>query len=91
MHGQEGKRNAHLRGTMRTVRPAPRGPEFRAGGVVISGYSSPLYGELYDGWYHLELSGYTGNSQDGKAQRTEVLWSNRPFAQGSLFDQMESA
>lgn len=57
--------------------------------VVLSGYDSPLYAGLYDGWHRAEISSFNGNSL--KAARTEVLWSNRPFPQGSLFDQMEAS
>ncbi|MFZ3473135.1 DNA adenine methylase [Streptomyces sp. 4.24] len=48
--------------------------------VVLSGYGSPLYDELYAGWHRLELAASTGNAAAGRARaRTEVLWSNRPF------------
>lgn len=51
--------------------------------VVLSGYPSPLYDELYDelygGWHRHEIATWTG--QGNKADpRTEVLWSNRPLA-----------
>ena len=46
--------------------------------VVLSGYDSPLYAELYAGWHRLELSTMTGNARSAKG-RTEVLWSNRPL------------
>jgi DNA adenine methylase len=52
--------------------------------VIVSGYDSPLYADLYDGWHRRELAGLAGNGTD--SARTEVLWSNRPFPQGSLFD-----
>jgi DNA adenine methylase len=56
--------------------------------VVLSGYDSPLYLELYDGWHRTEI---TARAANGKQQaRTEVLWSNRPFPQGSLFDGLEA-
>lgn len=43
--------------------------------VVLSGYDSPLYTELYAGWSMTALTAYTGkNGTNG--QRTEVLWSN---------------
>jgi DNA adenine methylase len=57
--------------------------------VVLSGYDSALYGELYDGWSRVEVPGNAGNST-GTA-RTEVIWSNRPFPQGSLFDGLEAS
>jgi DNA adenine methylase len=53
--------------------------------VVLSGYDSPLYDELYAGWHRREIPTFNGNGT-GDRTRTEVLWSNRPFAQGSLFD-----
>jgi DNA adenine methylase len=49
-----------------------------AASVVLSGYPSPLYDELYAGWHRDELSASTGNGGAHRA-RTEVLWSNRPF------------
>jgi DNA adenine methylase len=46
--------------------------------VVLSGYHSPLYDELYDGWHVRELAASTGQGI-GERTRVEVLWSNRPF------------
>jgi DNA adenine methylase len=43
--------------------------------VVLSGYDSPLYLELYDGWHRHEQPTMTGNATTDKG-RTEVLWSN---------------
>jgi DNA adenine methylase len=57
--------------------------------VVLSGYASPLYDDLLCTWSRREIATQTGNGGIDRA-RTEVLWSNRPFPQGSLFDQ-ESA
>jgi DNA adenine methylase len=57
-------------------------------GVVLSGYPSPLYGQLYAGWHRHHMPANTG--QGGTwADRTEVLWSNRPLrgVQPNLFDQ----
>lgn len=51
--------------------------------VVLSGYHSGLYTELYDSWHRTEIGGYAGN---GTTRHAEVLWSNRPFPQASLFD-----
>jgi len=47
--------------------------------VVLSGYPSDLYDrELYAGWDRHTIAANTG--QGGKwAERTEVLWSNRPL------------
>jgi DNA adenine methylase len=56
-----------------------------AAAVVLSGYPSPLYDELYATWHRREIPVFNGNGT-GDRSRTEVLWSNRPFAQGSLFD-----
>jgi DNA adenine methylase len=58
--------------------------------VVLSGYDSPLYAELYGDWHRLDLPGLAGNGTD--AARTEVLWSNRPFPrQETLFDGLEAS
>jgi DNA adenine methylase len=64
--------------------------------IVLSGYGSPLYGELYEGWHRLELAAMAGNGTD--STRTEVLWSNKPFPQAArhlppdaLFDAGEVA
>lgn len=46
--------------------------------VVLSGYDSPLYDELYEGWHRHAQGSMTGNGNGDKA-RTEVLWSNRPL------------
>lgn len=47
--------------------------------VVLSGYPSPLYEDLYAGWHRHEIGSGTG--QGGAwSPRTEVLWSNRPLA-----------
>lgn len=57
--------------------------------VVLSGYESPLYAGLFEGWHRAEVAASAGNGTD--SARTEVLWSNRPFPQGTLFDQVEEA
>lgn len=51
--------------------------------VVLSGYDSPLYEELYDGWHVTRIETFSGqgNTHSG---RTEVLWSNR-LPQPTLF------
>lgn len=46
--------------------------------VVLSGYHSPLYDELYADWHRIEMSSGTGQAGAYEA-RTEVLWSNRPL------------
>lgn len=52
--------------------------------VVLSGYDSPLYADLFDGWHRRLLTAPTALS--GEGGRVEVLWSNRPLGQPSLFD-----
>lgn len=47
--------------------------------VVLSGYHSPLYADLYRGWHRHEIRTLTSNGRGDKA-RTEVLWSNRPLS-----------
>lgn len=55
--------------------------------VVVSGYPSPLYDDLYADWHRADLSAYSGNAAAGAQLRTEVLWSNRPLGQqAALFD-----
>lgn len=54
--------------------------------IVLSGYPSPLYDlELYPDWHRAEIPSRTTQGGSDPA-RTEVLWSNRPFAtQEGLF------
>lgn len=61
--------------------------------VVLSGYPSALYDELYAGWHTVALPAFTGNGRDGARDRSEVLWSNRPFPEQalSLFDHAEES
>ena len=54
--------------------------------VVVSGYQTELYASLFDGWHVAQIASGSGQGSVWK-DRTEVLWSNRPFPQGSLFDQ----
>lgn len=44
--------------------------------VVLSGYDSPLYAELYRGWHVTRIETTTGQG-GARQERTEVLWSNR--------------
>jgi len=55
--------------------------------VVLSGYATALYGDLLCTWFRQEIRAQTGNGGDDR-ERTEVLWSNRPFPapQATLFD-----
>lgn len=52
--------------------------------VVLSGYPSPLYDDLFGDWSRLEFATMTGQGGSNQA-RTEVLWSNRPLAAEHLF------
>lgn len=52
--------------------------------VVLSGYASPLYEELYPGWHRMELKAPTALS--GRAAENEVLWSNVPLGAQQAFD-----
>jgi DNA adenine methylase len=59
--------------------------------VVLSGYPSPLYDDLYRDWYRIDLKAWTGNGIRSGAtktdgNRTEVLWCNRPAGEPTLFD-----
>ncbi|MDO3013211.1 DNA adenine methylase [Mycobacteroides abscessus subsp. abscessus] len=47
--------------------------------VVLSGYHSPLYDDLYRDWFRVELAATTGQGNVQGIERTEVLWSNRAF------------
>jgi DNA adenine methylase len=50
--------------------------------VVLSGYPSTLYNDLYDGWYQTDLSTRASVGRGiPSSLRTEVLWSNRPFVE----------
>jgi DNA adenine methylase len=56
--------------------------------VVLSGYASSLYDDLYGEWERIEFD--AGTSQGGEWQdRTEVLWSNRKITEPNLFDMLE--
>jgi DNA adenine methylase len=57
--------------------------------VVLSGYHSPLYDELYDGWHVYEQASMTGNAKAAK-DRIEVLWANRPLGSQRLFDEVSA-
>lgn len=59
-----------------------------AASVVLSGYRSALYDELYADWEHVETPSYTGQSgSNGRSDglRTEVVWSNRQLGPDHLF------
>ena len=52
--------------------------------VVLSGYASDLYEDLYPGWHRMELKAPAKLS--GAAAENEVLWSNVPLAAQQAFD-----
>lgn len=52
--------------------------------VVLSGYASKLYEELYEGWHRMELKAPTALS--GRTAENEVLWSNVPLGSQQAFD-----
>lgn len=52
--------------------------------VVLSGYDSPLYAELFAGWHRTDLKAPT--KLNGQAGAVEVLWSNVPLGQQAVFD-----
>lgn len=56
--------------------------------VVLSGYNSPLYQDLYAGWHRHDIPTFTGQGNT-RSERTETLWSNQPLTslttQGELF------
>lgn len=52
-----------------------------AASVVLSGYASPLYADLYAGWRRVDIPTTTGNGGEDRA-RIECLWINRPDDSG---------
>lgn len=56
--------------------------------VVLSGYDSPLYADLYAGWHAVRIDTRTGQAT-GDQSRTEVLWINRPPAH-DLFSEVSA-
>jgi DNA adenine methylase len=53
--------------------------------VVLSGYHSDLYDELYRGWHVHEIPATAGAGNGTERQRLEVVWSNREFPAGGLW------
>lgn len=47
--------------------------------VVLSGYPSPLYDELYAGWDRVSMATRTNQGGATTTDRTEVVWCNRPL------------
>ena len=54
--------------------------------VVLSGYDSPLYAELYEGWHRYATVTTTTNGRANHQHRTEVLWSNRELGRQPELD-----
>lgn len=56
--------------------------------VLLSGYDSPLYDELFGDWWRVEwrVKVHASNALTGeRGDRVEVLWSNRQLDDGTLF------
>lgn len=47
------------------------------GMVIVSGYRSPRYDNLYEGWYRIDHRAYAGTGKTGARKRIESLWLNR--------------
>lgn len=47
-----------------------------AGPVLLSGYSSALYEELFEDWHQVHIGARSDNAKDREV--VEVVWSNRP-------------
>lgn len=55
--------------------------------VVLSGYPSPLYDELFAGWDRVSMATRTNQGGSTATERTEVVWCNRPLGMTpTLFD-----
>lgn len=55
--------------------------------VILSGYPSPLYDELFGDWWHADraVTSYSSNARTaGRGARTERIWSNRDLEVGRL-------
>lgn len=57
--------------------------------IVVSGYASPLYEALFEGWHRVELKAPTKLS--GNRAENEVLWANVPIGGQRLLDLGEFA
>ncbi len=56
--------------------------------VLLSGYASPLYDDLYGDWERIEVPvlAHAANAVTAtRGERTEVIWSNRSLNEGRLF------
>jgi DNA adenine methylase len=59
--------------------------------VVLSGYPSPLYDQLYAGWHRTTLTASTHRGRRGDPRRVEVLWANHPPAGSGTADDEQAA
>ncbi len=62
--------------------------------VILSGYPSPLYDELYHDWARIEIATTSQNSSGRKGSRqprTEVLWTNRPLTTQLDFEDLRAS
>lgn len=89
--GSERSHGNHYRHEMRTEadhRELAHALASAKSAVVLSGYHSELYDELYDGWHVAEMSAFTGQANGGRSggERVEVLWSNRPLGHQALLE-----
>jgi DNA adenine methylase len=57
------------------------------GKVIVSGYHSPLYDEMFEGWARVERKALA----DGARKRTEVLWMNYRLSPEQLCSSDQSA
>ncbi len=60
--------------------------------VLLSGYASPLYDELYDGWHRLDVPVARPSANHAERDRyaVEVIWSNKPLHHADdLFAELE--
>lgn len=53
--------------------------------VMLSGYASDLYDELYSSWDRHEIPTFTGQGNNERRGRTEVVWANFALDHGGLF------
>jgi len=58
--------------------------------VMLSGYPSPLYDELYAGWNRHEIATQTNQGNSDARARTEVVWANFELEHGQLFPTSEA-
>ena len=56
--------------------------------VILSGYDSSLYEELFGDWHQVRISAITQNASD--ASRVEVIWSNRPLVEDTPLFSLEA-